>query len=131
MRKEESSIPLRAETKNMNVFQRWNCSQDDQNSAFKYAKCENPHLLGRPAPPNSHLAHRLCTSGPENGPHQHPAPHAQTAPEFTLFHWQIQREMQKVGGLSPELLVMQDADDDTYVGDAGGPKTRMRSPSGS
>nr|XP_040034496.1 NF-kappa-B inhibitor zeta isoform X2 [Gasterosteus aculeatus aculeatus] len=99
----------------LTMRRRWNCSQDDQNSAFKYAKCENPHLLGRPAPPNSHLAHRLCTSGPENGPHQHPAPHAQTAPEFTLFHWQIQREMQKVGGLSPELLVVQDADDDTFL----------------
>ncbi|XP_037332655.2 NF-kappa-B inhibitor zeta [Pungitius pungitius] len=101
----------------LTMRRRWNCSLDDTNSphAFKYAKCENPALLGRPAPANSHFTNHLFAPGPESAAHQHPAPCAQAAPEFTLFDWQIQREMQRVGGVSPELLAMQDADKDTFL----------------
>lgn len=61
---------------------------------------------------------------PENGHSnlqqmQHPALQGQESPtakaKVTLFHWQIQQEAQRVGGVSPELLNMQDADGDTYV----------------
>lgn len=35
--------------------------------------------------------------------------------KLTLFHWQIQRETQRMEGVSQEKLNMQDGDGDTYV----------------
>lgn len=58
-------------------------------------------------------------SPPENGhitqqQMQHPMyPTAEV--KLTLFHWQIQRETQRMEGVSQEKLNMQDGDGDTYV----------------
>ncbi len=84
----------------------------------------SPHLLGPPAPVNSNVTNYFPPAAPENGhvapqQMQHAALQGQVAPtaevKITLFHWQIQQETQRVGGLSPEMLNMQDADGDTYV----------------
>lgn len=77
-----------------------------------------------PAPVNSHITNYFPLAAPENGhvtpqQMQRPAPQGQVAPtadvKITLFHWQIQQEAQRVGGVSLEMLNMQDADGDTYV----------------
>ncbi|XP_034406686.1 NF-kappa-B inhibitor zeta [Cyclopterus lumpus] len=34
---------------------------------------------------------------------------------MTLFHWQIQRELQRLDGVSPEMLNTQDVDGDTFL----------------
>lgn len=74
-----------------------------------------PHLQGLPAPRNS-----VNISAPGNGfvaPQQpvqgQVSPRAEA--KMTLFHWQIEREERKLGGISPELLNIQDRDGDTYV----------------
>ncbi|KAM9334143.1 NF-kappa-B inhibitor zeta [Symphorus nematophorus] len=111
--------------------QRWNCSQDDNNLEHKRksAKVEvlssdmSPfRLLGPPVPENSSTMNPFA---PENGhiitpqQMQYPALQGQVSPttegKVTLFHWQIQQEAQKVGGVSPEMLNMQDADGDTFL----------------
>lgn len=97
---------------------------------FKFAKLENfagdasPHMWGPHAPvnPNSHT--HFPPAYPESVDiilehMQQPGFQGNVAPtaegKMSLFHWQIQRETQRVGEVSPELLTMQDADGDTYV----------------
>ncbi|XP_035533710.1 NF-kappa-B inhibitor zeta [Morone saxatilis] len=109
--------------------QKWNCSQEDNNieHKFKFAKSEafsndmSCHRFGHPAPVNFNITNQWA---PENGnitPQltQHPALWGQEAPtaevKMTLFHWQIQQEAQKLEGISPELLNMQDVDGDTFL----------------
>ncbi|XP_068575654.1 NF-kappa-B inhibitor zeta [Cebidichthys violaceus] len=102
--------------------QRWNCSQDDKNvvHAFKSAKFE---ACGDEL---NHFTNHLFTASAENAPItpqqqqlQHLAPQRQVAPTaegaISFFHWQIQQEWQKVGGVPPELLNTQDADGDTCL----------------
>ncbi|KAK9523833.1 hypothetical protein VZT92_017720 [Zoarces viviparus] len=101
--------------------QRWNCSQDDNNlvHAFKSAKLE---VCGNE--PN-HLTNHLLTASAENAPVapqqllQRPALQRPAAPtaevDVSFFHWQIQRELQRVGGVPPELLNTQDEDGDTCL----------------
>ncbi|XP_054633876.1 NF-kappa-B inhibitor zeta isoform X2 [Dunckerocampus dactyliophorus] len=49
------------------------------------------------------------TFTPDMSPYSsHPAP-------LTLFHWQIQQEAQRFQGVSPEMLLKQDADGDTCL----------------
>lgn len=60
-------------------------------------------------PENSHIApQQMC-----------PTLQGQVSPtpqdKMTLFHWQIQREQRRLGGVSPEMLQLQDGDGDTYV----------------
>ncbi|XP_044043940.1 NF-kappa-B inhibitor zeta [Siniperca chuatsi] len=112
--------------------QKWNCSRGDNHleHKLKSAKTEDfandisPHLLGPPAPVNSNITINFAPTFPENGhinpqQMQDPALQGQVAPtaevKMTLFHWQIQQEAQKVGGVSPELLNMQDVDGDTFL----------------
>lgn len=94
---------------------------------FKIAKSEafspdiSPHLFEPPTQVNSNMMNEYA---PENG-HitrqqvQCPALQEQVSPtsevNMTLFHWQIQQETRRVGGMSPELLNAQDGDGDTYV----------------
>ncbi|XP_070786656.1 NF-kappa-B inhibitor zeta [Enoplosus armatus] len=103
---------------------RWNCSQDDNNleHRIKSAKSEgfvsdmSPRLLGPPAPVNSNTTNNFLPTYPESAsiaPQQIHHPTAQV--KMTLFHWQIQQEAQRVGGVSPEQLNMQDADGDTFL----------------
>ncbi|XP_031147662.1 NF-kappa-B inhibitor zeta isoform X1 [Sander lucioperca] len=112
--------------------QKLNCSQDDHNSVhtFKCAKSEafpsdlSPHLLGHSGPVNSNITN-VPHASPENG-HIAPQEHLQNLPlqgqlaptaevKMTLFHWQVQREAQRIERVSPELLNMQDADGDTCL----------------
>ncbi|XP_073318535.1 NF-kappa-B inhibitor zeta-like [Pagrus major] len=109
--------------------QKWSCSQDNNNMEhkFKRAKSEaispdiSPHLLEPPAQVYSNMTNEYA---PENGhitpqQMQHPALQEQVSPtsevKATLFHWQIQKETRRVGGLSPELLSTQDGDGDTFL----------------
>ncbi|XP_038576764.1 NF-kappa-B inhibitor zeta [Micropterus salmoides] len=109
-----------------------NNSQDDNNSVhkFKSAKAEafasdiSPHLLGPPAPVNTNVMNNFPPTSPENAymtsqQMQYPALQGQGAPtaetKFTLFHWQIQQEAQRYGGVSDEMLNMQDSDGDTVL----------------
>ncbi|XP_037617687.1 NF-kappa-B inhibitor zeta [Sebastes umbrosus] len=100
--------------------QKRSCLQEDNTMEhqFKFAKSEafpsdlSPCMFGPPG--------HFLTAPHENGhiiPRQLQPPALQEAPaaEVTLFHWQIQRETLRVGGLSPELLSMQDADGDTFL----------------
>lgn len=97
---------------------------------FKCAKSEafpsdlSPHLFGHSGPVNSNITN-VPHASPENG-HIAPQEHLQNLPlqgqlaptaevKMTLFHWQVQREAQRIERVSPELLNMQDADGDTYV----------------
>ncbi|XP_035485982.1 NF-kappa-B inhibitor zeta isoform X1 [Scophthalmus maximus] len=112
--------------------QKWTCSPEDNNMehGFKFAKLENfagdasPHMWGPHAPvnPNSHT--HFPPAYPESVDiilehMQQPGFQGNVAPtaegKMSLFHWQIQRETQRVGEVSPELLTMQDADGDTYL----------------
>ncbi|KAM6958079.1 NF-kappa-B inhibitor zeta isoform 1-T2 [Tautogolabrus adspersus] len=112
--------------------QKWNCSRDDVNleHKLKIAKSEpfadnnNLHLLGPPAPVYSTIANHFFPAAPEYSPTplqqiQHPPLQGQMAPtadvKTSLFHWQILQEVQRVGGVSPEQLNMQDSDGDTYL----------------
>lgn len=56
-------------------------------------------------------------SGGLSGPFHLPGPltpvDGEKRPPVTLFQWQIQREEQKVAGMSAEQLGTQDADGDT------------------
>lgn len=54
-------------------------------------------------------------SGPRHLPGPLPPVDGEKGPpvQVTLFQWQIQREEQKVAGMSAEQLGMQDADGDT------------------
>lgn len=94
---------------------------------FKTAKSDgfspdfSPHLFEPPTQVNSSVTNEYA---PEND-HitrqqvQRPALQEQVSPtsevNMTLFHWQIQQETRRVGGISPELLSAQDGDGDTYV----------------
>ncbi|XP_039649752.1 NF-kappa-B inhibitor zeta-like [Perca fluviatilis] len=110
-----------------------NCSQDDNNlvHTFKCTKFEafpndlSPHLLGPSGSVNSNITYNVPHAPPENGhiaPQEHlqnPPLQGQVAPtaevKMTLFHWQVQREAQRIERVSPELLNMQDADGDTCL----------------
>ncbi|XP_063733500.1 NF-kappa-B inhibitor zeta isoform X2 [Eleginops maclovinus] len=94
-----------------------NCLQDDENFKFKTTKSEefafvSPQLFGPPGQPKAsyEYAENGITSPPQL---QHPTPDA--GGKLTLFHWQIQQQAQRVGGVSPELLSKQDADGDTFL----------------
>ncbi|KAA8579713.1 hypothetical protein FQN60_006806 [Etheostoma spectabile] len=106
-------------------------SQDDNLvHTFKCAKSEDfpndlsPHLLGPSGLVVSNVANNVHAS-PENGhitPQKHlqkPPLQGQAAPtaegKVTLFHWQIQQETKRIEGVSPELLITQDADGDTCL----------------
>ncbi|KAM6893251.1 NF-kappa-B inhibitor zeta isoform 2-T2 [Lycodopsis pacificus] len=100
--------------------QRWNCSQDDNNfvHAFKSAKFE---VCGNEP---DHFTNHLFTASAGSAPVtpqqlQRPALQRQAAPsaeaDVSVFHWQIQRELQRVGGVPPELLNTQDVDGDTCL----------------
>ncbi|XP_071320962.1 NF-kappa-B inhibitor zeta isoform X2 [Trachinotus anak] len=105
--------------------QKWSMEHE-----FKSAKLEpfasdvSPHLLGPQAPVNPFTPPHFPPASTENGhitPEQvqHPALQGQVAltaeVKMSLFQWQIQQEAQRVGGVSPELLNMQDADGDTFL----------------
>ncbi|XP_070814264.1 NF-kappa-B inhibitor zeta [Chaetodon trifascialis] len=104
--------------------QKWSCPQDDNNPQHKFKRTKSetfsnytgPHLSGHPAAVNSNMKNE---SAPENdhATPQHPALQGQASAtaEVTLFHWQIHQEARRVGGISPELLNMQDADGDTFL----------------
>ncbi|XP_059183930.1 NF-kappa-B inhibitor zeta-like [Centropristis striata] len=114
--------------------QKWNCLHDENNMIHKskspksetFSSDLSPHLL-EPAGPVHYdvFTSDFLFASHENGhipQQQQPqrlALQGQMAPtgevKMTLFHWQIQREMQKIGGVSPEVLAMQDADGDTYL----------------
>ncbi|XP_041835118.1 NF-kappa-B inhibitor zeta [Melanotaenia boesemani] len=98
---------------------------------LKRAKTEDfapemsPHLSNLPAPghPNTPAG---FSSAAENmvlqqiqDMLQQPPLQQQNSPtsevKMTLFHWQIQQEVQNVGGLSAELLNKQDSDGDTFL----------------
>ncbi|XP_034007098.1 NF-kappa-B inhibitor zeta-like isoform X1 [Trematomus bernacchii] len=94
--------------------------QDDNNfmHELKTVKSEaidvdvSPQLFGPPGYPH------ISNGFPENGHNspqqlQHPTP--ADGGKLTLFHWQIQQQAQRLGGVSPELLSMQDADGDTVL----------------
>ncbi|XP_042261048.1 NF-kappa-B inhibitor zeta [Thunnus maccoyii] len=102
----------------------------DDNSEHK---CKSPkfeasdttfHVLSPPALVNPNITTHFPPAAPENchitPQHmQHAALQGQMAPtgevKMTLFQWQIQQEAQRVEGLSPELMNMQDADGDTFL----------------
>ncbi|XP_008304834.1 NF-kappa-B inhibitor zeta [Stegastes partitus] len=113
----------------------WNCSQhNDLEPKFKQPKFEpfacdvSAHLFNPPAPLNPNTTTDFPPAAPETAekspqqaqfPIQYPALQGQVAPadgfKMTLFHWQIQQQAQRVGGLSAELLNTQDADGDTFL----------------
>uniref|UniRef100_UPI0037E8A9A6 NF-kappa-B inhibitor zeta isoform X1 n=2 Tax=Semicossyphus pulcher TaxID=241346 RepID=UPI0037E8A9A6 len=112
--------------------QRWNCSRDDNNlqHKVKLAKYDasvndmSPHLHSPPLPVNCNIMIDFPPAAPEVVPvppqqMQHPSLQGQLAPtaeaKMSLFHWQIQQEAQRVGGISPELLNRQDSDGDTFL----------------
>lgn len=112
--------------------EKWNHSQDDIYPVhkFKSPKSEapvsdlSPHQWDPPGPGNIFdIKNHVPAASPENGhippqQTQHQAlqgPAAMTAEVKTLFDWQIQREGQRVGEVSPETLSMQDADGDTAL----------------
>uniref|UniRef100_A0A665X492 Nuclear factor of kappa light polypeptide gene enhancer in B-cells inhibitor, zeta n=2 Tax=Echeneis naucrates TaxID=173247 RepID=A0A665X492_ECHNA len=113
------------------LLQRWSCSQDKSicEPKVKCAEMElfasemSPHRFGQ-APMKPDTPVHFPPTAPETGhiTQQHiqpPALHGQvalsTGVTMSLFHWQIQQEMQRMAGVSPELLNMQDGDGDTYV----------------
>ncbi|XP_023153635.2 NF-kappa-B inhibitor zeta isoform X2 [Amphiprion ocellaris] len=107
---------------------KWNCSQDNNlEPELKYTKDEpflydvSPHPFNPPAPLNPNptiefppAAPQIAEKTPQQAqfPVQYPALQGQ---KMNLFQWQIQRETQKVGGLSAELLNTQDSDGDTFL----------------
>ncbi|XP_023249078.1 NF-kappa-B inhibitor zeta-like [Seriola lalandi dorsalis] len=112
--------------------QEWNFSQEGTNTEheFKCAKLEpfdsdaSPHILSPRAPASPKFTPNFHPASSQNGhitpqQMQHPAPQGQAAPttevKMSLFHWQIQQEAKRVGGVSPELLNKQDADGDTFL----------------
>ncbi|XP_071774303.2 NF-kappa-B inhibitor zeta [Centroberyx gerrardi] len=75
------------------------------------------HLLSTPAPVNPSIPNQFLP-GPENGhvtPQlvQHPAPI--TDGKMTFFHWQILQEANRMEGVHPEVLSLQDEDGDTCL----------------
>ncbi|KAM9327764.1 NF-kappa-B inhibitor zeta-like isoform 1-T4 [Pholidichthys leucotaenia] len=113
-----------------------NCSQDlnSSNQELKSTKCgmlqsdASPHPSVRPASISPSITTQLPPPAPENPynlPQQMPHPTGFPNPQeqkaataevmMTLFQWQIQQEVRKVEGVSPELLVMQDTDGDTFL----------------
>ncbi|XP_069020344.1 NF-kappa-B inhibitor zeta [Embiotoca jacksoni] len=111
------TVNKQSTVKELLMMRRWaseqkpNCSRDDGNLEYKskYAKYEasgsdtSPPLFGPPALGNPNTNLQFSPVVPTAGV------------RTTLFHWQIQQEFQKVGGLSLELLNMQDADGDTFL----------------
>lgn len=112
------------------LFQKWNCSQEDNNTEhhFKSAKLDtfdlSPHMLGFQATVAPHTPTYFPLVSPENGHitaqqqmQNPPALQGQVAPaaeiKMTLFHWQIQQEAKRLEGVSPEQLNLQDTDGDT------------------
>ncbi|XP_070711883.1 NF-kappa-B inhibitor zeta isoform X2 [Pempheris klunzingeri] len=110
--------------------QKWDSSRDNNDTAhpFKFAKMSASHaspcLLAPFVPVNSNTADLLPPAFPADRPMttqhmQHPALRGQVAPtpgvKVTLFHWQIQQEVKRLGGVSPELLSAQDGDGDTFL----------------
>uniref|UniRef100_A0A4W6DNB2 Uncharacterized protein n=1 Tax=Lates calcarifer TaxID=8187 RepID=A0A4W6DNB2_LATCA len=114
------------------LFQKWNCSQEDNNTEhhFKSAKLDtfdlSPHMLGFQATVAPHTPTYFPLVSPENGHitaqqqmQNPPALQGQVAPaaeiKMTLFHWQIQQEAKRLEGVSPEQLNLQDTDGDTFL----------------
>lgn len=98
------------------LFQKMSCSQD-YNYLGHHCKPAKLQVLSNDVIPylNSTLTYQ---SAPENHPitpEQMQQAGSPTEGKITLFHWQIQRETQRVGEVFPEMLDMQDADGDTYV----------------
>lgn len=107
-------------------FQTWSCVQDDNGykHEFKYSKSEafprytSPCLPGPPAPACSFpsaLGNPLVPLQPGLYPLQPGQVPLPARVRLTLFHWQIKQEEQRIRGVCPELLNMQDMDGDTYV----------------
>lgn len=99
------------------------CHDDNSEQKCKSLKFEAPDL-SPPAPANLNMTPYFPPAVPEQNhitppPMQHTPlqePMALTSEfKMTLFQWQIQHEAQKVEGISPEIMQMQDADGDTYV----------------
>ncbi|XP_041638260.1 NF-kappa-B inhibitor zeta isoform X2 [Cheilinus undulatus] len=106
--------------------QKWNCSQDGNNleQKPKFAKSEgfanglHPHPYGPPVPSNPTIVHNTFptnTDATTLQQEQHPPLQEQAEVKLSLFHWQIQQEMQRVGRISLEQLTMQDSDGDTFL----------------
>nr|XP_020476180.1 NF-kappa-B inhibitor zeta-like [Monopterus albus] len=107
--------------------QKWNCSHEDNNPEHKLKSAKldmSPHQIETPPSVNPSTTCHVPALAPENEHStlkqmQHSVllgPMAPTAEvKMTLFHWQIQQEAQRVEGVSPELLNMQDADGDTFL----------------
>ncbi|KAE8278271.1 NF-kappa-B inhibitor zeta I-kappa-B-zeta [Larimichthys crocea] len=108
--------------KELLMMRRQKCSDNILEHKFKSPKSEvfpsdlSPHLFDPPTP--VHFSN-MDQSPPENGhitqqQMQHPMyPTAEV--KLTLFHWQIQRETQRMEGVSQEKLNMQDGDGDTIL----------------
>ncbi|XP_034533621.1 NF-kappa-B inhibitor zeta [Notolabrus celidotus] len=111
------------------VFQKWGSIQDNNTEPkLKIAKSEafgndmSPHPLVPPAPLDSPVINNFPQSAPDPfllQQAQHPPLQGAVAPTaevmMSLFQWQIQQEARRVGGVSPELLNMQDSDGDTFL----------------
>ncbi|CAJ1086779.1 NF-kappa-B inhibitor zeta [Xyrichtys novacula] len=104
--------------------QKWACSQDSSSEhqpkfpkSDTFASDTSPPPPGPPVPLNSTVISNFSSIAPGNGP-IHPLQGQTTltdAVKISLFHWQIQKEAQRVGEVSPELLNVQDSDGDTML----------------
>ncbi|KAG7239333.1 hypothetical protein INR49_029321 [Caranx melampygus] len=112
--------------------QKWKCTQEESDTQpeWQSAKLEpfatdvTPHMSDPCAPANPYTPTRFLPAPPESGhgtPQRAtpPAPQGPAAPtcdvNMSLFHWQIKQEAQRLEGVCPELLNMQDADGDTFL----------------
>ncbi|XP_074521088.1 NF-kappa-B inhibitor zeta [Halichoeres trimaculatus] len=100
--------------------QRWHCSQDNTEHKVKIAKYAAFGNDSNHHPLNTSVMSDYASAAPESGPVLHQVQHppvqgAGAEVRMSLFQWQIQQEAQRVGGLSPELLNMQDSDGDTFL----------------
>ncbi|XP_062270914.1 NF-kappa-B inhibitor zeta-like [Scomber scombrus] len=99
------------------------CHDDNSEHKYKSVKFE-AFDVSPPAPANLNMTPYFPAAAPE---HNHiTPPHMQHSPlqgpmaptsefKMTLFQWQIQHEAQKLEGISPEIMHMQDADGDTFL----------------
>ncbi|KAG7238098.1 hypothetical protein INR49_031334 [Caranx melampygus] len=120
------------ETSPRQVTEKWKCTQEESDTQpeCQSAKLEPfatdviPHMSDPCAPANPYTPTRFLPAPPESGhgtPQRAtpPAPQGPAAPtcdaNMSLFHWQIKQEAQRLEGVCPELLNMQDADGDTFL----------------
>ncbi|CAK6973688.1 LOW QUALITY PROTEIN: NF-kappa-B inhibitor zeta-like [Scomber scombrus] len=98
------------------------CHDDNSEHKYKSVKFE-VFDVSPPAPANLNMTPYFPAAAPE---HHITPPHMQHSPlqgpmaptsefKMTLFQWQIQHEAQKLEGISPEIMHMQDADGDTFL----------------